>query len=305
MDYTLRVGTTFSGIGSPEQALKNLNIPHVVKWACDIDQHVKDAYFMNHSCDEWYDDITKIDPTALEDVDLYAFGFPCQDVSVAGKQNLDGGRTALVEYSLRIIEQKLPRYFVFENVKGLLNRKFQPFLSSIIERLSEHYNLDLQILNSKHFGTPQNRERVFCLGTRKDCEAVTLPTQDKTRLTHLQTILEPVVDDCYTLTDHKWKTLQAHKARHSVNGKSGFGYRFITDRAFTILTTYYPLPHQLIEQPNKNPRFLTERECARLQGYPDSFKLHPVPRHAYKHQGNTITVGVLEAIFERLILPNG
>ncbi len=85
----LKVGTTFSGIGSPEQALKNLEIPHVVKWACDIDRYAKETYFANHSCEKWYDDITTININELEYVDLYVFGSPCQDVSFAGKRDLN------------------------------------------------------------------------------------------------------------------------------------------------------------------------------------------------------------------------
>ena len=183
----LRVGTTFSGIGAPEQALKNLGIPHVVKWACDIDKPAKKTYYLNHNAEKWYDDITKIDPAELEDVDLYVFGFPCQDVSVCGKQNLDKGKTTLVEYSLNIISEKLPSYILFENVKGLLGKKFNVFYQSIVDRLSENYNMDIGVLNSKHFGVPQNRERVYGLGTRKDLGSIKLPIQDKkTKATPLQ-----------------------------------------------------------------------------------------------------------------------
>ena len=296
MEKLLSVGTTFSGIGAPEQALKNLGIPHVVKWACDNDKRAREAYHLNHDCEMWYNDITTINPTELEPVDLYIFGFPCQDVSVCGKQKLNG-RTTLVEHSLNIIDEINPKFILFENVKGLLNQKFATFYKSIVDRLSENYNMDIRVLNSKHFGTPQNRERVFGLGTRKDLWKVELPQQDKTSITPLQTILEPSVGDEYTLTDHKWQTLQAHKERHTING-NGLGYRFLTDRAFTLLTTYYPLPHQLLEQDGKNPRFLTERECARLQGFPDSFKLHPVIRQAYKQLGNTMTLPVIEAILK-------
>jgi len=299
MDSILRVGTTFSGIGAPEQALKALNVPHVVKWGCDIDKAAKESYYLNHDCEKWYRDITKLDPTELEDVDLYVFGFPCQDVSVCGKQDLNMGKTALVEYSLNIIKGKLPKFILFENVKGLLGKKFQAFYKSIIERLSEDYNMDVRVLNSKHFGVPQNRERVFGLGTRKDLEPVKLPEQDKTSFTPLQTILEPSVGPQYTLTDDKWEMLQAHRQRHTDKG-NGLGYRFVTDRGFTLLTTYKSLPHQLIQQEGANPRTYTERECARLHGFPDSFNLHPNSRHAYKQLGNTMTVPVLEAIFKQL-----
>jgi len=187
MEEVLRVGTTFSGIGTPEQALKNLNIAHVNRWACDIDRHAKETFIANHECETWYDDITKIDPTELADVDLYVFGFPCQDVSTAGNQNLKKGRTALVEYSLDIIDEKLPKYILFENVRGLLNKKFKDFYDGIIQRLSVNYNLDVAVLNSKYFGSPQNRERVFCLGTHEGLSSCQTP--------HTGQMLHPLTND--------------------------------------------------------------------------------------------------------------
>jgi DNA (cytosine-5)-methyltransferase 1 len=298
-EVLLRVGTTFSGIGAPEQALKNLKVPHVVKWACDIDKHAKQTYFANHTCEDWHDDITKINPESLEDVDLYIFGFPCQDVSTFGKQDLSRGKTALVEYSLRIISAKLPKYILFENVKGLLNRKFAPFLEEILQNLSENYNLDNAVLNSKHWGVPQNRERVFCLGTRKDIQQKFLPIEDKSRATDLRSILETNPDERYTLTDKKWEMLKRHKETQTAKKNFGLGYRFVTDKGYCLTTSYGSVPFQLIEQDGKNPRKYTERECARLQGFPDDFAF-PNPNQAYKQLGNSMSVPVIEAILERI-----
>lgn len=295
----LKVGTTFSGIGAPEQALKNLGIKHEVKWACDNNKYAKEAYYLNHTCSKWYDNIITIVPEDLEDVDLYIFGFPCQDVSVFGNQDLSKGKTALVEYSLNIIDKKLPKYILFENVRGLLQEKFKDFYESIIKRLEVNYNMDIAVLNSKHWGVPQNRERVYGLGTLKGHKQAMLPIEDKTNTTNLQSILEKSVDDKYTLTDHKWNMLQNHRQKQFEKaGPSCFGYRFVTDKAYCLTTSYGSVPFQLIEQPNKNPRMYTERECARLHGFPDTFLLHDT--HAYKQLGNTITVPVLQAIFKNV-----
>jgi DNA (cytosine-5)-methyltransferase 1 len=291
-DKRLAVGTTFSGIGAPEQALKNLGIPHDVKWACDICPKARKTYLANHSCETMYEDITSLDPTDLAPVDLYVFGFPCQDVSMMGKRNLSGGRTALVNYSLDIIDHLKPSYILFENVKGLLSKKFKPFLDGVLARLGEDYNLDLKVFNSKFFGVPQNRERVYCLGTRKDLPQVMLPVQGTATL-HLSTVLETSPGAFYTLSDESWRKAQAHKARMKARG-NGFGYKLLIDCCTTLLTSSC---YELIPQVGKNPRKLTERECARLHGFPESFVIPVSYNQARKQFGNTITVPVLEAIF--------
>jgi DNA (cytosine-5)-methyltransferase 1 len=115
----IKIGTTFSGIGAPEQTLKNLKIPHVTKWACDIDKYAKQTYLANHSCEKWYDDITKINVDELEYVDLYVFGFPCQAYSSQGlRGGLEDHRGKLIYYSLQILQEKQPKYFIAENVRG-------------------------------------------------------------------------------------------------------------------------------------------------------------------------------------------
>lgn len=128
----------------------------------EIDKFAKKVYSEHfpNSKDLW--DITKINIDELEDFDLLTGWFPCQDVSVAWKQNLEWWRTILVEYLLQILEKKQPKYFIFENVKGFMNKKFTKFRESIFNRISEAwYWYDFQILSTKNFWLPQNRERVF------------------------------------------------------------------------------------------------------------------------------------------------
>lgn len=293
-DRVLRVGTTFSGIGAPEQALKKLGISHEVKWACDICPKARKTYLANHSCETMYEDITTMEPAKLAPVDLFVFGFPCQDVSTMGKQDLTKGRTALVDYALAIIDELQPEFILFENVRGLLSAKFKPFLDGVLARLSEGYNLDLKVFNSKFFGVPQSRQRVYCLGTRKDLPQVMLPVEGASTV-HLSTILERAPDPKYTLSDKSWQMAQAHKARMKAKG-NGFGFKLLTDCCTTLLTSS---SYELIPQAG-NPRKLTERECARLHGFPDSFVIPVSYCQARKQFGNTITVPVLAAIFDRL-----
>lgn len=308
----LKVGTTFSGIGSPEQALKNLKIPHVVKWACDIDKNCKETYFNNHTCEKWYDDISKIDLDNLEHVDLYVFGFPCQDLSTAGNQNLIKGRSMLVTYSLDIIDKLLPKYILFENVKGLLNKKFSDFYQMILMRIIKNYKFQLLKLNSKDFGIPHNRERVFGIGIRKDIdEDITFKFEHKK--SHFKYFLEDEVNCKYFVSDSRRDNIINTALNKQVDfslkedfgevkqaNKNGlFGDKKIRYSG-NIFCQNLIDRHGFIYPDMKIIRLFTPRECARLQGFPDTFIIPDKDRIAFKQFGNTITVNVLEQIFKNL-----
>ena len=156
----------FAGIWGFSLALQKAvwkdNCEHI--WYSEIDKFAKQVYERHfpESKDLW--DITKIDIDNLEDFDLLTGGFPCQDVSVSWKQDLSKWRTILVEYLLQILEKKQPKYFVFENVKGLMWKKFTKFRESIFERIGNAwYNYTYKLLNTKNFWLPQNRERIFII----------------------------------------------------------------------------------------------------------------------------------------------
>ena len=311
---TLRVGTTFSGIGSPEQALKNLNIPHVVKWACDIDKFAKETYMKNHTCEVWYDDITKIDINKLEPVDLYIFGFPCQDVSSIGNQDLSKGRSLLVNYSLDIIDKILPDYIMFENVKGLLHNKFSTFYSQIKERIEKNYNFHSYILNSKNFGVAHNRERVFGIGIRKDLNKNPNNFCFIEKQSHFKDILEQSPESKYFVSEQiaeemvnvchreqeNFKIEKSFGEVKQANKKTKFGRKKIRYEGTIFCQNLIDI-HGFIYPDGKTIRKFTPRECARLQGFPDSFFIHPKDRHTYRQMGNTITVNVLEQIFKNLL----
>lgn len=301
----IKVGTTFSGIGAPEQALKNLKIPHVVQWACDIDKRAKETYFANHECEKWYDDITKINIDELEYVDLYVSGFPCQDISMNGKQNLELGRSILVKNSIEIINKIKPRYFLFENVKNILSKKYDPFLAFIKDSLSGEYNLHEQVLNSCNFGVPQNRERYFLLGVRKDIkQEFTFPIGQKTKKT-ISDITEhqngglPKTHKFYSYPYIQTKNYRQYD-------RSGKKYNSQADRVYCpeailpTLTAYGGgIPHILL--PNGDIRYATTIERCREQGFPDNFSFPVLSKQAWKQLGNSMTVPVLEAIFKELL----
>lgn len=170
----------FSGIGAFEKALQNLHIPYDLVGYCEIDKYASKAYSLLHNVPESmnFGDITKLDEKSLpNDIDLITYGFPCQDISLAGHQkgllNEDGSKTrsGLFFDALRIIEHTQPKVAIAENVKNLTAKKFSEQFSIVLNSLDEvGYNNYWQVLNAKDYGTPQNRERVFIISIRKDMD---------------------------------------------------------------------------------------------------------------------------------------
>tara|TARA_R110002110_G_scaffold354881_1_gene564579 strand:+ start:21 stop:1217 length:1197 start_codon:yes stop_codon:yes gene_type:complete len=179
----MKVGTFFSGIGSPEQALLNLGINHEIEFACDIDKYARQTYLKNFHCKNMYEDITALDMKDLSYVDLLVFGFPCQAFSMAGKRvGFEDTRGTLFYDALRYLKEHKPRYFIAENVKGLLSHDNGKTFQTIIDCLAKTenyqfslmpfdnlaYHIHYKVLNTKDFGIPQNRERIFIIGIRDD-----------------------------------------------------------------------------------------------------------------------------------------
>lgn len=176
----LKVLSLFSGIGAFEKALENLGIKHEVLAYCEIDKYASKAYSIIHDIPESKNliDVTKVDILDIEDtVDLITYGFPCQDISNAGKQkgfvDEKGHRTrsGLFFEALRIIDDYRPKFAIAENVKALTSKKFKEEFETVLESLNEvGYNNYWAVLNAKDYGIPQNRERVFIISIRKDID---------------------------------------------------------------------------------------------------------------------------------------
>jgi DNA (cytosine-5)-methyltransferase 1 len=178
------IGTDFSGIGAPEQALTNLGIKYKTAFACEIDKHARKSYEAIHGRPvDFYNDITKRDHKETEKVNLYFAGFPCQSFSLAGKRlGFNEVRGTLFFNVAEYIKTTRPECFVLENVKGLINHDNGKTFKTIISLLSDNggtvngqisipyfndglgYHLYYSVLNSKNYGVPQNRERIFIIG---------------------------------------------------------------------------------------------------------------------------------------------
>ena len=208
----MKVLSLFSGIGAFEKALDNLGIPYDLAGYCEIDKYASKSYASIHNVDESLNlgDITKVDETKLpKDIDLITYGFPCQDISLAGKQkglfNEDGTQTrsGLFFEALRIIEATKPRVAIAENVKNLTSKKFAIQFKIVLDSLkAAGYNNYWQVLNAKDYGIPQNRERVFIVSIRKDIDNGDFKFPAGFHLEkRLKDILEDEVDEKFYLSE--------------------------------------------------------------------------------------------------------
>ena len=214
----MKVLSLFSGIGAFEKALDRLNIDYELVAFSEIDKYATKSYCAIHGVDESMNlgDITKVDENSLpKDIDLITYGFPCQDISLAGKQkgmfNDDGTQTrsGLFFEALRIIEATKPKIAIAENVKNLTGKKFKEQFELVLKSLEEAgYSNYWKVLNAKDYGIPQNRERVFIISIRKDIDkGYEFPEPFPLQL-RLKDMLEDEVDESFYISDERTKSLQ-------------------------------------------------------------------------------------------------
>jgi len=258
----MKVGTFFSGIGSPEQALLNLGIPHEIEFACDIDKYARETYLKNFKCNNMYNDITALNMKDLSYVDLLVFGFPCQAFSIAGKRGgFDDTRGTLFYDSLRYLKEHKPRYFIAENVKGLLShdsgKTFQTIIDCLASTINTQmtlmpfdnlgYHIHYKVLNTKDFGIPQNRERIFIVGIRDDADNNFRFPKEINLTNKLKDILQNNVDKKYYLSDKAIKRIEKSKFKQDFkNEKTNYvgcitaGYHKIPSDGNYITHSLYP-----------------------------------------------------------------
>lgn len=299
----------FAGIGGIRIPFQELGGKCV--FTSEWDKFAQKTYRVNFG-EEPQGDITKIDAKDIPDFDVLLGGFPCQPFSQAGlKKGFSDTRGTLFFEIERIIQEKRPKAFLLENVKQLRGHDKGRTLKVILEHIDAlNYYVKAEVLRAGDFGVPQNRERIYIVGISKDHYNLPdgydfefpTPTYEKTRLGD---ILEHNVDDKYTISDALWDGHQRRKKEHQEKG-NGFGYSLFNDEseyANTISARYYKDGSEiLIDQgEGKNPRKLTPRECARLQGFPEEFIITVSDTQAYKQFGNSVAVPVIRAVAKRMI----
>lgn len=295
----------FAGIGGIRLGFEKFKGECV--FTSEWDKYSQITYQANFG-DEPNGDITKTDVKDIPKHDILLGGFPCQPFSNAGlKQGFDDTRGTLFFDVARIIEHRKPALILLENVKGFVNHDKGRTMKIVKETLEGlGYNVFYKVLNARDFGVPQNRERIYIVGiNKKKLGNIGFKFPEPTyKPTKVGDILESKVDDKYTLSNKLW---QGHKRRlkeHRAKG-NGFGYSLFDQNSrytSTISARYYKDGSEiLIEQKNKNPRKLTPREAARLQGFPESFKIPVSDTQAYRQFGNSVAVPVISAIAKEMV----
>lgn len=301
----------FAGIGGMRLAFESAGGECV--YTNEWNKFSQKTYFDNFG-DMPDGDITKVDAKTIPDHDVLVAGFPCQPFSIAGvsKKNSLGRATGFEDKTqgtlffdvCRIIKEKRPKAFMLENVKNLCSHDKGNTFKVIRESLDElNYDIFYKVLDGQNF-VPQHRERILIVGfDRKtfkgeiDFKFNITPKDPKPVM---RDILESKPDSKYTLSDKLWTYLQNYAAKHKAAG-NGFGYGIASPNGVsrTLSARYYKDGSEiLIEQKNKNPRRLTPRECARLQGFPDSFKITVSDGQAYKQFGNSVVVPLMANVAE-------
>lgn len=312
----------FSGIGAFEKALQKMGEPCRIVNFCEIDKYAAKAYSIIHNVPENLNlrDIRSVNAEELtKNVDLITFGFPCQDISCAGKQkgftdeNGNATRSGLFFEALRIIQTVKPKYAIAENVKALTSKKFEKEFFIVLTALkAAGYNVYHQVLNAKDYGIPQNRERVFIICIRKDIDDGNFRFPEKQPLTKgLKDILETDIDEKYYFRDEQIQSIkkdpkcvaEPNICNHPLSKKREFN-GFNTDVSPCLIATDYKAP-KCTMTPDFRIRKLTPRECWRLMGFDDSDIDKCVAAglsntQLYKMAGNSIVVDVLEYIFKSL-----
>ena len=256
-------------------------------------------------------DITKIEAKDIPDFDILLGGFPCQPFSQAGlHKGFDDTRGTLFFEIERILQEKRPKAFLLENVKQLKGHDKGRTFRIIMEHLAAlNYHAEAKILRAADFGVPQNRERIYIVGFDKEHYNIpddyTFPYPEPLCTpTRVGDVLEEAVDEKYTISDKLWEGHQRRRKDNREHGK-GFGYSLFNEDSpytSTISARYYKDGSEiLIEQKDKNPRKLTPRECARLQGFPDEFVIPVSDAQAYKQFGNSVAVPVIRAVATQIL----
>lgn len=320
----------FAGVGGIRRAFQNQGGKCI--FTSEWDSYAQKTYRENypHDSHEIYGDITKAATSDIPPHDVLLAGFPCQPFSIAGvsKKNslgrshgfLDETQGTLFFDVARIIRDKRPRAFLLENVKNLVSHDKGRTFKVIKETLEKElgYQIHCRVIDGAHF-TPQHRERILIAGFAEqvafDWDAVQLPpkgTRKLKEILHRTDGNEPwlpwdanrffdhenrKVLDKYTLTPGLWTYLQNYAAKHKAKG-NGFGFGKVgpEDTTRTLSARYYKDGSEILvdQGDEKNPRRLTPRECARLMGFPDDFRIPVSDTRAYKQFGNSVVVDVME-----------
>lgn len=352
-ERTIRLATSFSGIGAIEHAFHRLGLRTQLQFAGDIDNDCKSAYLANYPLEEshWHNDITSFDAKPYKgQVDLFVGGAPCQAFSMRGKRGgFDDTRGTLFREFARVVIECEPKVFIFENVKGMLSHD-RGRTWSVIKRTFEEdcgYQVYFQVLNSKDYGVPQSRDRIYCIGFKKpvdfkypapipltktkfDCLDKHIPANLFLKQKGANFVTRSINHDkSYTLVNGDIALCQKRNQQFNWHGDfvfhplaagekvdptdltihpvSSFEEKYYIDDHISKYVLKRESDGLYESSPAKNCnteygryRKLSPRECLRLMGFDDSFKIVVPDSAAYKQSGNSIVVDVLMALLKQM-----
>lgn len=369
MMHKISLATLFSGIGAPEFAAREVFDEVETVFACEIDKFARQSYLANHDTPlAFYEDVRDLDAKAYAgQIDILVGGSPCQDFSTAGQRaGEDGERGNLIWQFYRVVSEARPIVFIYENVKGFLSinggKSYQRFLDAL---RGLGYHCHAGILNTKNYGIPQNRERLYIVGFLNADEYHAFFYAPETGCGKLADYLDPDVDEKYFLSDkalayfcskhpkfsgkfepkdaneniastlatnpeHRRTDtfikvvgeldIKGNESRRRIYDTCGIAPTLTTAtggghtpkilqkaRGFNKGNEFELCPtisSSSFEQNNllksERIRHLTPRECLRLQGFPESFKIAVSDTQTYKQAGNAMSVNIIKMIFKQI-----
>ncbi|WP_299707376.1 DNA (cytosine-5-)-methyltransferase [uncultured Pontibacter sp.] len=306
----------FAGVGGFRQGFQNLNGKCV--FTSEWNKYAKVTYDANFG-EVPFGDITEVNERDIPDHDVLIAGFPCQPFSLAGvsKKNSLGRKHGFLDQTqgtlffdvARILQHKRPKAFLLENVKNLVSHDKRKTFQVILETLTElGYSVHFKVLDGKHY-VPQHRERILIVGFDKNRfggeEAFAFPEMPEANHS-IEDILEAESEELanYTLSDKLWQYLQDYAAKHREKGNGfGFGLVNLDGIARTLSARYHKDGSEILipQEGGLNPRRLTPRECARLQGFPDKFVIPVSNTQAYRQFGNSVVAPLMEAVAAEIV----
>jgi len=331
----IKVGSDFSGVGAFDQALIRLGIKYKTIFSCDMDKYARQTYIKNYGEPEYYPADVYDREIPEQSLDIYMTSPPCQAFSMAGKRlGKEDKRGILFFNSHEFIQKNKPRYFIFENVKGLLShdngKTFQEWINYLAgksinglpvlfpDENAVPYHLYYKVLNSKKLNVPQNRERIFIIGIRDDQDNFFQFPKDEPLTKKLKDVLQDEADEKYFLsdkiikeflkTDKYIKVKSATKKGYEI-AKEGDSINLSVPNSETRRGRVGKEVAQTLDTACNQASFqdglirrLTPRECFRLMDFPDTFTWPVSDTQAYKQAGNSIVVKCLEKIIEKFKL---
>lgn len=295
----LRIGTDCSGIEAPIQALENLKVNFRHIFSSEIDSFARQSIKENYNPDILYEDMMLRDDNNLKNIDIYVCGFPCQPFSYAGKrEGVYDTRGTIFWKCLNVIKTKKPKFFILENVPGILTSENGETWKTIKEELKslESYNVDYKILNTLDYGIPQNRKRLYILGTKKTNNNVSFTRPkfpDKFEMQNIEKFID-YDDNTPSEIPEYVKTHPNHINKTGYFIDLGFRKNKFRDSdkfIGTLTTTCYNKWCIPLE------RKINVKEALRFQGFKDTFIIKVSRTQILKQIGNSMSVNVLEQIF--------